>query len=84
MHSYHDIFDLVSLNNISNTPKSGFFIMLVLNMILELFLSEPHPKSGPKTMHALQNHIDFIIKIMKNRDFGVLEILFSGTRSNIS
>ena len=56
MHSYHDIFDLVSLNNISNTPKSGFFIILMLNMILELFLSEPHPKSGPKTMHAAVAH----------------------------
>ena len=74
------------------------------NIILELFLSDPDPKSGPKTMHAavrtaacmvlgpdlgsgsLKNSskIIFCIKIMKNPDFGVLEILFSDTRSNIS
>ena len=26
------------------------------NIILELFLNEPHPKSGPKTMHAAVAH----------------------------
>ena len=49
IHFFHDIFDLVLLNNISNAPKSGFFTTLTQNFVLEPFWSEFHLKSGPKT-----------------------------------
>ena len=77
MHSYHDIFDLVSLNNISNRPKSGFFIKCTAAcMVLGPDLGWGSLKNSSK--------IIFSIKIMKNPDYGVLEMLFSDTRSNIS
>ena len=52
---FHDIFDLVLLNNISNAPKSGFFTTLTKNCVLEPFWNEFHLKSAPKTMHAARS-----------------------------
>ena len=49
IHFRDIIFVLVSLNNISNIVKSWFCITLIQNIILELFLSGSHLKSGTKS-----------------------------------